>query len=181
VNETTPTEFTIVEIAKIMVGDSVLSIRDRLRLEPGKSLITFALATWGEGQTLEGSLQLHLPASLVKIWSYDILDRRFEVESFQHQYADPESGGALLRCIKLGRNPKEAWGPYKLQMVQSLAKKTSRGFEATDEQVNLLMAIGEPDARRLFQATYDYIRDWETVNFRRRQEASTIVLPLPGS
>lgn len=171
---------TVVEIVKTMVGASVLCVRDRMSLDRSKSMVTLALAQWGKNQTLEGSLSLPIPAASMKLWALDIIERRFEVASFQIPFADPESGGTILRVVRISRDPKAQWGPYKLQMLQSLAEKTGNGYKPVEEQVNLVMSIAEEDARRFFLSVYDYIRDWETVNFRRRQEAQSIIVPIPG-
>jgi hypothetical protein len=48
-----------------------------------------------------------------------------------------------------------------------------RMAQATD---SLTLLMSEWDARRMAQTVLDYIRDWETVNFRKRQEAQAIIL-----
>jgi hypothetical protein len=68
--------------------------------------------------------------------------------------------------------------PYVLKIDNGMGEAMESGavkmVRATD---SLTLLMPEWDARRMAQSVLDYIRDWETVNFRRRQEAQTIILP----
>jgi len=68
--------------------------------------------------------------------------------------------------------------PYVLKIDNGVGEAMDSGavkmVNATD---SLTLLMPEWDARRMAQTVLDYIRDWETINFRKRQEAQTVILP----
>lgn len=169
-------DITIPEIGRIATRSHALSIRDRLSPEPENSRVEISLAEYNEQKQLIGHVSLKLSPDALKLIAYDIVNRAFESETIQLPFANPQGGGVILRGLRLSRK-KEQWSPYLLEMSDGLGERTANGYKVSEVKTKVIMTMDEKQTRCLFLAIYDYIRDWETVNFRRRQEALSIVIP----
>jgi hypothetical protein len=116
-----------------------------------------------------------------KLVCWDILNNTF-TEWTDHKGSPSAEDGALQARVLTLRKDAKYRQPYVLKIDNGVGEQIGSGavkmVRATD---SLTLLLPEWDARRMAQTVLDYVRDWETVNFRKRQEAQTVVIPLPGA
>lgn len=188
---------TRVQIFKHVTKDRVLDISDLLSLDPRRNKIGFTLLEWdaeargSSGASLEEQrrtktrVRHFVDVADFKLVCWDILNNTF-TEWTDHKGSpaaaggNAEDGALQARVLTLRKDPKYRQ-PYVLKIDNGVGEPVGNGavkmVRATD---SLTLLLPEWDARRMAQTVLDYVRDWETVNFRKRQEAQTVVIPLPG-
>lgn len=170
-----PEEITAVEIGRISTRSHALSIRDRLSVNHEESRIEFSLAEYNEQKQLIAAVSIKVDPAAVKLMMLDIVNKFFDAQSITLAFAGHD-GGTILRGLKLSCK-RGASVAFTLELNDSLGERGPNGYKVTEQRARVLMTFDETQMRVLATNLYDWIRDWETVNFRRRQEASTIVLP----
>ena len=184
-----------VQVFKHVTKDRVLDVSDLLSLDPRRNKIGFTLLEWDADAARGASLEERRAKTRVrhfvdvadfKLVCWDILNNTF-TEWTDHK-GSPATGGGLAedgalqaRVLTLRKDAKYRQ-PYVLKIDNGVGEQVGNGavkmVRATD---SLTLLLPEWDARRMAQTVLDYVRDWETVNFRKRQEAQTVVIPLPGA
>jgi len=176
---------TRVQVFKHVTKDRVLDISELLSLDPRRNKIGFTLLEWDEERRAKTRVRHFVDVADFKLVCWDILNNTF-TEWTDHK-GSPATGGGLAedgalqaRVLTLRKDPKYRQ-PYVLKIDNGVGEQVGNGavkmVRATD---SLTLLLPEWDARRMAQTVLDYVRDWETVNFRKRQEAQTVVIPLPG-
>ena len=172
-------EMTRVQIYKYVTKDRVLDISDMLSLDPRRNKISFTLLEWDEEHKARTRVRHFVDVPDFKLVCWDILTGAFS-EWTDHKGTAHEDG-VQARVLTLRKDAKYRQ-PYVLKIDNGIGEPVGNGavkmVKATD---SLTLLMPEWDARRMAQTVLDYVRDWETVNFRRRQESQTIVIPLPGA
>ena len=187
---------TRVQVFKHVTKDRVLDVSDLLSLDPRRNKIGFTLLEWDADAARGASLEERRAKTRVrhfvdvadfKLVCWDILNNTF-TEWTDHKGSPATGGGGLAedgalqaRVLTLRKDAKYRQ-PYVLKIDNGVGEQIGNGavkmVRATD---SLTLLLPEWDARRMAQTVLDYVRDWETVNFRKRQEAQTVVIPLPGT
>jgi hypothetical protein len=174
-NETTR-EITRVQIYKYVTKDRVLDISDMLSLDTRRNKLAFTLVAFDENYKAQSRVRHFVDAPDFKLVCWDILHGTFG-EWTDHKGSAHEEG-MQARVLTLRKDPKYRQ-PYVLKIDNGVGEAVGNGavkmVRATD---SLTLLMPEWDARRMAQTVLDYVRDWETVNFRRRQEAQTVIIPL---
>ena len=170
---------TRVQVFKHVTRDRILEIGDMLSLEARRSKIAITLVEFDpESHRAQARVRHFVDASDFKLVCWDILNGLF-TEWTDHKGSPSGDGSVQARVLTLRKDVKYRQ-PYVLKIDNGEGETMNGGavkmVQAT-ESLTLLMP--EFDARRLAMTVLDYIRDWETVNFRRRQEAQTVVIPMP--
>lgn len=169
-------ELTRVQIYKHVTKDRVLDISDMLNLEPKRSKIAFTLLEFDENYKARTRVRHYADVPDFKLVCWDILNGIF-TEWTDHKGSPSPSGELQARVLTLRKDVKYRQ-PYVLKIDNGVGEAMESGavkmVQATD---SLTLLMPEWDARRMAQTVLDYIRDWETVNFRKRQEAQTVILP----
>jgi hypothetical protein len=174
-NETTR-EITRVQIYKYVTKDRVLDISDMLSLDTRRNKLAFTLVAFDENYKAQSRVRHFVDAPDFKLVCWDILHGTFG-EWTDHKGSAHEEG-MQARVLTLRKDPKYRQ-PYVLKIDNGVGETVGNGavkMVRATESLTLLMP--EWDARRMAQTVLDYVRDWETVNFRRRQEAQTVIIPL---
>ena len=115
-----------------------------------------------------------------KLVCWDILHGTF-VEWTDHKGSVIGGGEETQARVLTLRKDAKYRQPYVLKIDNGIGETIGNGavkMVRATESLTLLMP--EWDARRMAQTALDYVRDWETVNFRKRQEAQTVIIPLGG-
>jgi hypothetical protein len=171
-------DLTRVQVYKYVTKDRVLDIGDMLSLEPRRSKIAFTLLEFDENYKAKTRVRHYADVPDFKLVCWDILNGAF-AEWTDHKGSPSHNGeeGMQARVMTLRKDVKYRQ-PYVLKIDNGVGEAMGSGavkmVRATD---SLTLLMPEWDARRMAQTVLDYIRDWETVNFRKRQEAQTVILP----
>ncbi len=170
-------EMTRVQIYKYVTKDRVLDISDMLSLDPRRNKIGFTLLEWDENHKARTRVRHFVDVPDFKLVCWDILHGLF-TEWTDHK-GTAQDEGMQARVLTLRKDAKYRQ-PFVLKIDNGVGEAVGNGavkmVQATD---SLTLLMPEWDARRMAQTVLDYVRDWETVNFRKRQEAQTVVIPLP--
>lgn len=170
---------TRVQIYKYVTKDRVLDISDMLSLEPRRSKIAFTLLEFDENYKATTRVRHFADAPDFKLVCWDILHGVFS-EWTDHKGSPAGDTGALQSRVLTVRKDVKYRQPYVLKIDNGEGEALPGGavkmVRATD---SLTLLMPEFDARRMAQVVLDYIRDWETINFRKRQEAQTVILSMP--
>ncbi len=171
---------TRVQLFKYVTRDRILEVSDMLSLESKRSKLAITLVEFNpESHRAQARVRHFVDASDFKLVCWDILNGLF-TEWTDHK-GSPTGDGIQARVLTLRKDVKYRQ-PYVLKIDNGEGETMSGGavkmIHATD---SLTLLMPEFDARRMAMTILDYIRDWETVNFRRRQEAQTVVIPLAGT
>jgi hypothetical protein len=185
-----------VQIYKHVTRDRVLDISDMLSLETRRSKIAFTLLEFDENYRATTRVRHYADTGDFKLVCWDILHGGF-AEWTDHKGSPSPSGDLQARVLTLRKDVKYRQ-PYVLKIDNGVGESMESarnggspkpGFggsapgavrmaQATD---SLTLLMPEWDARRMAQTVLDYIRDWETIHFRKRQEAQTVILPAPSA
>ena len=180
---------TRVQVFKHVTKDRVLDVSDLLSLDPRRNKIGFTLLEWDadaaarttslEERRAKTRVRHFVDVADFKLVCWDILNNTF-TEWTDHKGSPSAEDGALQARVLTLRKDAKYRQPYVLKIDNGVGEAVGNGavkmVQATD---SLTLLMPEWDARRMAQTVLDYVRDWETVNFRKRQEAQTVVIPLP--
>jgi hypothetical protein len=170
-------EIARVQIYKYVTKDRVLDISDMLSLDPRRNKISFTLLEFDENYKAKTRVRHFVDVPDFKLVCWDILHGSFAEWTDHKGSANDE--GMQARVLTLRKDVKYRQ-PFVLKIDNGVGEAIGNGavkmVRATD---SLTLLMPEFDARRMAQTVLDYVRDWETVNFRKRQEAQTVVITLP--
>lgn len=175
-------EIARVQIYKHVTKDRVLDISDMLSLDPRRNKIAFTLLEFDENYKAKTRVRHFVDVPDFKLVCWDILNGMFtEWDDHKGSAAPGENGELQARVLTLRKDVKYRQ-PFVLKIDNGIGEAIGNGavkMARATESLTLLMP--EWDARRMAQTVLDYIRDWETVNFRKRQEAQTVVISMPDA
>jgi hypothetical protein len=171
-------ELTRVQIYKHVTKDRLLEVSDMLNLETRRSKIAFTLLEFDENFKATTRVRHYADAPDFKLVCWDILNNCF-AEWTDHKGSPQHDEGVQARVMAIRKDVKYRQ-PFVIKIDNGVGETMPGGavkmVRPTD---SLTLLLSEWDARRMAQTVLDYVRDWETVNFRRRQEAQTILVPVP--
>jgi hypothetical protein len=169
--ETAP--LTRVQIYKYVTKDRVLDISDMLSLEPRRSKIAFTLLEFDANHKATTRVRHYVDTNDFKLVCWDILNGIF-TEWTDHKGTKTEDG-FQARVLTVRKDIKYRQ-PFVVKIDNGVGEELPGGavkmVKATD---SLTLLMPEFDARKMAQTILDYIRDWETINFKKRQEAQTFI------
>lgn len=169
--ETAP--LTRVQVYKYVTKDRVLDISDMLSLEPRRSKLAFALVEFDANHKATTRVRHYVDTSDFKLVCWDILNG-IHSEWTDHKGTKADDG-FQARVLTVRKDIKYRQ-PYVVKIDNGIGEELPGGavkmVKAT-ESLTLLMP--EFDARKMAQTVLDYIRDWETINFKKRQEAQSFI------
>lgn len=182
-NEHGTREMTRVQIYKYVTKDRVLDISDMLSLDPRRNKVAFTLLEFDENYKAKTRVRHFVDVPEFKLVCWDILHGSFTEWTDHKGSRTRADGGATdevmqARVLTLRKDTKYRQ-PYVLKIDNGVGEEIGNGavkMVRATESLTLLMP--EWDARLMAQTVLDYIRDWEIVNFRKRQEAQTVIIPL---
>ena len=177
-------ELTRVQVYRYVTKNRVLDIGDMLNIESRRSKIALTLVDFDENYRATTRVRHFADTPDFKLICHDILAGSFS-EWTDHKGGpvrggDGQAEGALQARVLTLRKDAKYRQPYVWKVDNGVGEALTGGavrLVRATESLTLLMS--EWDARRMAQTVLDYIRDWEIVNFRKRQEAQTIIVPAP--
>lgn len=169
-------DLTRIQIYKHVTKERLLDIGDMMTLEARRSKISLTLVEFEEGYKATTRVRHYVDAADMKLACWDILTGGF-TEWSDHKGTTVD-GQVQARVLTLRRDPKYRQ-PFVIKIDNGVGETLPGGavkMLQTTESLTLLMS--DWDARRMAQTVLDYIRDWEVMNFRKRVEAQTVLIPV---
>lgn len=179
-------EVSRVQIFKQVAKDRLLDIGDMLSLDPRRHKIAVSLVEFDADYRAVSKVRHYVDVADAKLVCHDILTGVFtEWADYKGTPArgggDGADAGLQARVLTIRRDPKYRQ-PYVIKVDNGVGEQLPGGavkMAQTTESLTILLS--DWDARKMALAVLDYIRDWETINFRKRQEAQTHLVTLPGA
>ncbi|MBC7805474.1 MAG: hypothetical protein H7145_04920 [Akkermansiaceae bacterium] len=183
-------ELNRVQIFKQVTKDRLLDVGDMLSLDARRNKISISLVAFDEDYHATTRVRHYVDVADAKLVCYDILNGFF-TEWADHKGSAARGGGVSggegnaeglqARVLTIRKDPKYRQ-PYVIKVDNGVGEQLPGGAVKMAEMTDsLTMLLSEWDARKMALTIMDYIRDWETINFRKRQEAQTQIIPLPGA
>lgn len=174
-------ELNRVQIFKQVTKDRLLDIGDMLSLDARRNKISISLVAFDEDYHATTRVRHYVDVSDAKLVCYDILNGLF-TEWTDHKgsasRSENNAEGLQARVLTIRKDPKYRQ-PYVIKVDNGVGEQLPGGAVKMAEMTDsLTMLLSEWDARKMALTVMDYIRDWETINFRKRQEAQTQIIPL---
>lgn len=175
--ETDSPVMTRCEVVKYVTRDRILTFSDMLSLEQKRSKLAITLVEFNpETHRATEKVRHYIDALDCKLVCWDILNGLF-TEWNDHK-GSATSEGIQARILTLRKDVKYRQ-PYILKIDNGIGETMNDGrVKMVECTSSLTVLLPEWDLRRIAQTLLDYIRDWETVKFRHRQEAMTVIVPL---
>ena len=165
-------EVTKIQIFRLVAKDKLLDITDLLAFDPKRSKIAFTLVELDDSNKASSRVRHYVDADDMKLVCADLLAGTFT--SFEDQKGSAHDDYTEARVLSLKKEAKYRQ-PYVLRIDNGQGEVYGQGqvkmVKATD---SLTLQMPEFEARKMALVVLDYIHQWETIHFRKRQEARTI-------
>jgi hypothetical protein len=182
-----------VQIFRHDAREKIFEVNDALSLTPDESKVQFVILEYTRGGGVGSSKQQvrhWMDASVAKAVCSAILEGRLEslagVSAAQLKEAKPielysEMKGTNneSRILKIRLSPAND-KPYQIAIVNGPGEVVGTGIvkpvsgARSADKVDLMVSFTRLELYKMAREVLDYIRDWEVVNFRKRQAARTI-------
>jgi len=169
-------ELSRIQIFKQVTNDRLLDIGDMLSLDVRRNKIAFTLVAFDGEYHATARVRHYVDVADAKLLCYDILNGFF-TECYTS--GSTEHNDVLqAQVLTIRKNLKYHVIKIDNGIGEQLPSGEVKMAQTTD---SLTIRLAEWDARKMAMSLLDYIRDWETVNFRKRQEAQTQIVSYQTS
>ncbi len=167
-----PREVTKIQIFRFVAKDKILDITDLLSFDPKRSKIAFTLVEFDDANKATQRVRHYVDADDFKLVCHDLLAGTFTM--FEDQKGSAHDDYTEARVLSFKKESKYRQ-PYVLRVDNGQGEVYGQGqvkmVKATD---SLTVQMPEFEARKMALVVLDYIHQWETIHFRRRQDARTL-------
>lgn len=171
-------EVTKIQIFRFVAKDKILDICDLLAFDPKRSKLAFTLVEFDEANKATQRVRHYVDTDDFKLVCSDLLNGTFT--GFEDHKGSAHDDYLEARTLTLKKETKyrqpivlridngqgEVYGVGQVKMVK-----------ATD---SLTIQMPEFEARKMALILLDYVRQWEMIHFRKRQDARTITFTAPA-
>ena len=165
-------ELSRVQVYKYVTKDKVLDIGDMLSVDPKHSKLSITIVEFDERFKTKTRVRHYVDSDDFKLVCWDILNSRFN-EWTDHK-GTIHDGTPEARVLNFKRDEKYR-NPFVIKIDNGIGEAVGAGaIKMVHQKDSLSVFLSEFEARKLALAILDYIREWETVNFRKRQEARSV-------
>ena len=165
-------EVTKIQIFRFVSKDKILDITDLLAFDPKRSKVAFTLVEFDEHNKATQRVRHYVDADDMKLVCHDLLAGTFT--SFEDQKGSVHDDYTEARVLSFKKESKYRQ-PYILRVDNGQGEVYGQGqvkmLKATD---SLTIQMPEFEARKLALTVLDYVHQWETIHFRKRQDARTL-------
>ena len=165
-------EVTKIQIFRFVTKDKILDITDLLAFDPKRSKVAFTLVEFDEHNKATQRVRHYVDADDMKLVCHDLLAGTFT--SFEDQKGSAHDDYTEARVLSFKKEAKYRQ-PYVLRVDNGQGEVYGQGqvkmIKATD---SLTIQMPEFEARKLALTVLDYVRQWEMIHFRKRQDARTV-------
>ena len=176
-------ELNRVQIFKHVTKDRLLDIGDMLSLDARRNKISFSLVAFDDDYHVATRVRHYVDVADAKLLCFDMLHGFFsEWTDYKGSAAKGGEADGLQARVMTVRRDNKYRQPFVIKIDNGVGEQLPGGaVKMAEISDTLTLLLSEWDARKMALALLDYIRDWETINFRKRQEAQTQIVPLPGA
>ena len=171
-------EVSKIQIFRFVAKDKILDITDMLAVDPKRSKLAFTLVEFDEHFKATQRVRHYVDTDDLKLVCHDLLAGAFT--QFEDQKGSAHDDYTEARVLSLKRETKYRQ-PYVLRIDNGQGEVYGKGevkmVKATD---SLTIQMPEFDARKMALVVLDYVRQWEMIHFRKRQDARTVTFTAPG-
>lgn len=171
-------EVTKIQIFRFVAKDKILDITDMLTFDPKRSKLAFTLVEFDDHYKATQRVRHYVDTDDFKLVCHDILNGTFA--AFEDQKGSAHDDYTEARVLTLKKEAKYRQ-PYILRIDNGQGEVYGNGqvkmVKATD---SLTLQMPEFEARKMALVVLDYVRQWEMLHFRKRQEARTISFTPSG-
>ena len=171
-------EVSKIQIFRFVAKDKILDITDMLAVDPKRSKLAFTLVEFDEHYKATQRVRHYVDADDLKLVCHDLLAGTFT--QFEDQKGSAHDDYTEARVLSLKRETKYRQ-PYVLRIDNGQGEVYGKGevkmVKATD---SLTIQMPEFDARKMALVVLDYVRQWEMIHFRKRQDARTVTFTAPS-
>jgi hypothetical protein len=171
-------EVTKIQIYRFVAKDKILDITDMLAHDPKRSKLAFTLVEFDEHFKATQRVKHYVDTDDFKLVCHGLLSGQFT--AFEDQKGSAHDDYTEARVLSLKRETKYRQ-PYVLRIDNGQGEVYGTGqvkmVKATD---SLTVQMPEFDARKMALVVLDYVREWEMIHFRKRQDARTVTFTPAG-
>ena len=165
-------EVTKIQIFRFVAKDKIVDLTDLLAFDPKRSKIAFTLVEFDDSNKATQRVRHYVDADDMKLVCHDLLAGTFT--AFEDQKGSVHDDYTEARVLSFKKETKYRQ-PYVLRIDNGQGEVYGQGqvkmVKATD---SLTLQMPEFEARKMALVVLDYIHQWETIHFRKRQEARTL-------
>lgn len=165
-------DVTKIQIFRLVVKDKILDLTDLLAFDPRRSKIVVTLVEFDDANKATQRVRHYIDADDMKLICHDLLAGGFT--SFEDQKGTVHDDYTEARVLSLKKETKYRQ-PYVLRIDNGQGEVYGVGqvkmIKATE---SLTIQMPEFEVRKLALVVLDYIREWEMIHFRKRQDARTV-------
>ena len=169
-------EVTKIQIFRFVAKDKIVDLTDLLAFDPKRSKIAFTLVEFDDSNKATQRVRHYVDADDMKLVCHDLLAGTFT--AFEDQKGSVHDDYTEARVLSFKKETKYRQ-PYVLRIDNGQGEVYGQGqvkmVKATD---SLTLQMPEFEARKMALVVLDYIHQWETIHFRKRQEARTLTFPV---
>ncbi len=169
-------EVTKIQIYRFVAKDKILDICDLLAFDPKRSKLAFTLVEFDENYKAIQRVRHFVDADDFKLVCHDLLVGTFtQFDDHKGSAHDDYTEARVLTfkketkyrqpfVLRIDNGQGEVYGAGQVKMVK-----------ATD---SLTIQMPEQVARTMAMVVLDYVQQWETIHFRKRQDARAVTFTL---
>ena len=165
-------EVTKIQIFRFVAKDKILDVTDLLSFDPKRSKIAFTLVEFDDNNKATQRVRHYVDADDMKLVCHDLLAGTFT--TFEDQKGSAHDDYTEARVLSFKKEAKYRQ-PFVLRIDNGQGEVYGQGqvkmVKATD---SLTIQMPEFEARKLALVVLDYVHQWETIHFRKRQDARTL-------
>lgn len=174
----TAREVSKIQIYRFVAKDKIVDICDLLAFDPKRSKLAFTLVEFDGTHKATQRVRHYVDADDFKLVCYDLLAGTFT--SFEDHKGSVHDDFTEARVLAFKKETKYRQ-PYVLRVDNGQGEVFGVGqVKMTKVTDSLTLQMPEADARKMALVVLDYIRQWEMIHFRKRQEARTVSFTAPA-
>jgi len=160
------------QICRFVEGDRILDVSDMLSCDPRRNKVAMTIVEFDGSFRATKRVRHYVDADDFKLICHDILSGC--LVQFHDSKGSIHADAVESRVLTIKRAGRST-GPIVFQIDNGVGEPKINGTVAmANVTQSLCIALPRRDARKLALTVFDYIRQWETVNFRRRQETRSV-------
>ena len=170
---TTGVEVSKIQIYRFVAKDNkILDVTDMLAYDVKRSKLSITLVEFDDNWAATRRVRHYVDADDIKLVCHDILSGQFTAFEDHKGTAGQEYTEARALFLKMETKYRQ---PFVLRIDNGQGEVQGQGqvkmVKATD---SLTIQMTEFEARKMALVIQDYIVQWETIHFRKRQDARTV-------
>lgn len=174
----TTRETSKIQVYRFVAKDKIIDICDLLSFDPKRSKMAFTLVEFDDVHKATQRVRHYVDADDLKLVCHDLLAGTFT--GFEDHKGSVHDDFTEARVLSLKKETKYRQ-PYVLRVDNGQGEVYGVGqVKMTEVTDSLTLQMPESEARKMALVVLDYIRQWEMIHFRKRQEARTVSFTTPA-